>query len=152
MTESLIANDPADPEMGTLLELMETYRRALDYGDGPFNRDAVSPLYRQDESFTAYDLAPPNGGYIGWDAYATGWYRIMNKYSHFRFLYNDDLRVFRSGDVAWASVSFRVTGRSIAGDPFDKDGRVSLVWLRDGGKWLIVHEHVSSPRTTTSDR
>ena len=73
MTESLIANDPADPEMGALLALMETYRRALNYGDGPFNRDAVSPLYRQDESFTAYDLAPPNGGYIGWEAYATGW-------------------------------------------------------------------------------
>ena len=62
--------------MGTLLELMETYRRALDYGDGPFNRDAVSPLYRQDEIFTAYDLAPPNGGYIGWEAYATGGIRL----------------------------------------------------------------------------
>jgi ketosteroid isomerase-like protein len=76
----------------------------------------------------------------------------MNKYSHFRFLYNDDLRVFRKGDVAWASVSFRVTGRSAGGEAFDKDGRVTLVWARENGKWLIVHEHVSSPRITPSDR
>jgi ketosteroid isomerase-like protein len=152
MTEPATANDRSDPEICALLDLMEEYRRALDYGDGPFDREAVSPLYRQDDSFTAYDLAPPTGGYIGWDAYAAGWYRIMNKYSHFRFLYNDDLRVFRKGDVAWASVSFRVTGRSAGGEAFDKDGRVTLVWARENGKWLIVHEHVSSPRITPSDR
>ena len=151
MTQNLGPNDISDPEMDTLLGLMETYRRALDYGDGPFDREAVSPLYKQDENFTAYDLAPPNGGYIGWQAYAAGWYRIMNKYAHFRFIYYDDLRVFRRGDAAWASVSFHVHGRSVAGETFDKDGRVSLVSVREGGQRLITHEHVSSQRATASD-
>jgi hypothetical protein len=29
---------------------------------------------------------------------------------------------------------------------------VSLVRVRDDGKWLITHEHVSSPRATATDR
>jgi ketosteroid isomerase-like protein len=64
----------------------------------------------------------------------------------------DDVRVFRRGEVAWTSASFNVTGRSVAGDEFNKDGRVSLVWVLEDGKWLITHEHVSSPRATATDK
>ena len=31
------------------------------------------------------------------------------------------------------------------GKPFDFDGRDTVIWEKRGGRWLIVHEHVSAP-------
>ncbi|HLY54832.1 MAG TPA: nuclear transport factor 2 family protein [Stellaceae bacterium] len=142
-------NDPATRE---LTELMDEYCRVLSMGEAPFHREEAEHLYKRDDDFTAFDLAPPNTGYHGWAAYAEAWYKIMNKYAHFEMTLYDDLRVFHRGDVAWTSASFNVKGRSVAGDSFDKDGRVSLVWVREDGRWLITHEHVSSPRVTATDK
>lgn len=135
-----------------LARLMEEYCRVLSMGDAPFHLEDAEHLYKRDARFTAFDLAPPNRGYHGWDEYAVAWNKIMDKYAHFEMTLYDDVRVDSRDDVAWTSASFNVVGRSVAGDAFNKDGRVSLVWVRDGGKWLITHEHVSSPRATATDK
>jgi ketosteroid isomerase-like protein len=149
----MAAQNPSYREdSGELVDLMHEYCRVLSMGKAPFKRTDAEYLYKRDKDFTAYDLAPPNGGYIGWDDYAVAWHKIMDKYADFTMRLYDDVRCFRRGDVAWTSASFNVTGHSLAGDAFDKDGRVSLVWVRENGKWLITHEHVSSPRVTTTDK
>ena len=140
------ANDRTDPLVAELLDRMEEYRRLYDFGTGRFNREAVAHLYKKDDDFTAYDVAPPVGGYLGWDRYAVGWYEVMNKYKEIHFKFNDDLRVFRRGDVGWASVSARWFGVSTGGVSFNKDFRLTLVWVRENGAWLITHEHASAPR------
>jgi ketosteroid isomerase-like protein len=139
-------------ETATLTSLMDEYCRVLSMGDAPFRLDEAEYLYKRDESFTAFDLAPPVRGYHGWAEYAEAWYKIMGKYARFTMTLYDDVRVFHRSEVAWTSASFNVKGRSVAGEAFDKDGRVSLVWVREDGRWQITHEHVSSPRTTASDR
>jgi ketosteroid isomerase-like protein len=140
------------PTEAELKGLMDEYCRVLSMGSAPFHLEDAEYLYKRDEDFVAFDLAPPTGGYHGWKSYAEAWYKIMDKYAHFEMRLYDDVRVFARGDVAWTSASFNVEGRSVAGDSFNKDGRVSLVWLRDNGEWRITHEHVSSPRVTTTDK
>ena len=55
--------------------------------------DGVAHLYKTDDDFTAFDVAPPLGGYIGWEIYSGGWQHVMNKYSEIHFKFRDDLRV-----------------------------------------------------------
>jgi ketosteroid isomerase-like protein len=140
----------SSPEHATILELerlVDEYNKALSQGEAPFDIDRVAHLYKRDDDFMAYDLSPPNGGYPGWRSYEAAWHRIMANYDSFHLEPNDDLRIKRVGDVAWASFSFRVWGERQGGFPYKAEGRVTLIWLRENGKWLITHEHVSTPRT-----
>ncbi|WP_068076612.1 YybH family protein [Novosphingobium lentum] len=142
------ANDPNDPEIAVLRGLLEDYRRQYDIGGGALDRSTVEHLYKMDDDFTAYDIAPPLEGYIGWDAYAVGWYKVLEKYSEIRFTFREEPRIFRKGGVAWMSVSADWYGKSKGGDDFAKQFRTTLVWVRGpDGHWRITHEHGSSPRT-----
>lgn len=143
------ANDSSDPEILVLQRLLEDYRSQYNITDGVFDRGKVEHLYRMDADFTAFDIAPPLGGYIGWDAYAAAWSKVLNKYSEIKFTFRDDVRIFRKGDVAWISFSSDWFGTSAAGDAFAKEMRMTLVWVREDGQWRITHEHGSSPRETT---
>jgi ketosteroid isomerase-like protein len=145
---SVPANDPTDPEMSALLTRIEEYRSQYDFANRSFDRGGVEHLYKTDEDFTAFDIAPPLGGYVGWKRYSVGWYEVMRKYREIHFTFRDDLRVFRRGDVAWMSVSADWFGKTAAGANFAKEMRLTLVWVRHGGDWKVTHEHASSPRTT----
>ena len=143
------ANDVSDPEISVLQGLLEEYRGQYNIADGKLDRTKVEHLYKRDADFTAFDIAPPLGGYIGWDVYAAAWYKVLNKYSQINFTFRDDVRIFREGDVAWMSFSPDWFGKSAAGDDFHKEMRMTLVWVRKDGQWQITHEHGSSPRETT---
>lgn len=140
------ANDTSDPEIVALLARVEEHRAGYDTGTGQLDRAAVEGLYKKDEDFTGYDVAPPVGGLIGWKHYAKAWYEILNKYKEIHFNINDDLRVFRRGEVGWSSASYRLYGISAGGAPFDKECRMSMVWVKENGEWVITHEHSSAPR------
>jgi ketosteroid isomerase-like protein len=144
----MAANDPDDPEIPKLLALMEEYRAQYDSAGKTVDRSNVEKLYKMDGDFTAYDIAPPLGGYIGWDQYAVGWYKVLHKYKEIHFKYRDDLRVFRKGDVAWASLSADWYGKTTTDEEFAKEIRMTLIWVRENGEWKITHEHGSSPRLT----
>jgi len=139
-----------DPELTVLAALLEEYRRQYDGSGGALDRSKVEHLYQMDDAFTAYDVAPPLEGYVGWDQYAVGWYKVLEKYSEIRFVFREEPRIFRKGDVAWMSVSADWFGKSKSGDDFAKQFRMTLIWVRgDEGRWRITHEHGSSPRLYT---
>ena len=142
------ANDRSDPEVAALMRRIEEYRRLYDFKRAKFSRETVAHLYKRDEDFTAYDIAPPVGGYLGWAQYSVAWYKVMNKYQEVNFDFLDDLRIFRRGDVGWSSVSCRWYGVTTGGASFSKDIRLTLVWVREHGEWVITHEHASAPRLT----
>lgn len=144
------ANDPNDPEIAVLKDYLEQYRKIYDVGSaGDPDRAAVERLYKMDDDFVAFDIAPPLAGYQGWDAYSTAWYKVLGKYSEIQFKIRDDARIHRKGDVAWMSFSADWFGTSRDGAKFAKAFRQTMVWVRENGRWLIVQEHGSSPLTTT---
>ena len=139
-------SSPADATNLELGRLVDEYNKALSQGEAPFSIERVAHLYKRDEDFMAYDLSPPNGGYAGWRSYETAWHQIMANYASFYLEANDDIRIKHVGDVAWSSFSFRVRGERRGGQPYNAEGRVTLIWVRENAKWLITHEHVSTPR------
>ncbi len=140
----------ADPDLAELRARIELYRTQYNIENtSAFNRASVENLYKRDAEFTAYDIAPPLGGYIGWDAYAAAISKVLNKYNRVVFDFRDDLRVFRNGDTAWVSVSADWYGTSKGGDEFHKEFRTTLIWVRQDDVWRITHEHGSSVMNTT---
>lgn len=143
------ANDSSDPEIVALMARIEEYRRAYNVNQDSARCDGVAHLYRGDDDFTAFDVAPPLGGYVGWKIYSGGWQHVMNKYREIHFEFRNDLRVFRKGDVGWCSFSADWYGKTAAGDDFAKEIRQTMVWVKVDGEWKVTQEHGSSPKTFT---
>lgn len=142
------ANKSSDPEVKVLLEKVEEYGKLYNITDGKLDRSTVEHLYKTDEEFLAYDIAPPLGGYVGWSEYSEAWYKVLKKYSEINFNIRDDVRVFRRGDVGWSTFTADWFGKTACGAHFSKEFRTTLVWVKHNGEWRIAHEHGSSPLTT----
>lgn len=136
-----------DPEIATLRKLLEEYRTQYNLKSGERERSDLEHLYKTDAEFTAYDVAPPLEGYKGWDEYSVAWYTVLSKYAEIHFEFIDEPRIFRKSDVAWMSVATNWFGKSKAGDDFAKQFRLTLIWVREDGRWRITHEHGSATRT-----
>lgn len=119
----------------------------------PANLDAPARFYAQDAGLTFYDPSPTREGAIvdgpiGWAGLREHFERnIFPNFASFSFNFapKDDLRVWRRGDVAWASFIWRTSAQKKDGRAQEIDGRQSNVFERRGGRWVIVHEHASVP-------
>jgi len=90
-----------------------------------------------------FDIAPLK--YNSWEEYDAGVKNVLAGYKSAKCTVNDDAEVHPHGDLAWgtATVNYEMTAKSgkIEMGAF----RWTVVWEKQDGKWLIVHEHVSEP-------
>ncbi len=120
-------------------------------GAAAFDISVPAPFYAQDGRLFAFDVFPPiagdrGAGFVGWDAYGAELTKIMSNTTEFHVRPKPEtLQYRRNGDVAWMSMQVDVSGRLKSGQSIAMPVRNSLVLERTDGKWLIVHEHVSTP-------
>jgi ketosteroid isomerase-like protein len=92
---------------------------------------------------TFFDLAPLKYG--SWDEYQAGVKNILAGYKSAKFTVNDDLAVHPHGDLVWATATIMEEMTTKAGKVDMGNFRWTVVFEDQGGKWMIVHEHVSAP-------
>src|SRR5579864_8988647 len=92
---------------------------------------------------TFFDIAPLK--YKSWDEYKDGVTKELADYKSAKFTVNDDAELHHAGNYLVGTA----TGKD---EMADKNGKVDmgdLGWTfvieKQGGKWPIVHEHVSMP-------
>jgi ketosteroid isomerase-like protein len=108
------------------------------------NADNAAPYYAQDADLVFYDVAPLK--YNGWAEYKQGVQKIFfQNISSGKLTPYNDLKVMRRGNVAWTTLTFHLSGTYKDGKTMDVDCRHTAIWEKRGGKWLVVHEHVSAP-------
>jgi ketosteroid isomerase-like protein len=91
-----------------------------------------------------FDVAPLK--YKGWAEYKRGVQKsIFDQTSGGKLTPNDDLKITRRGDVAWMTLTFHLSLAMKNGAAMELDCRHTAIWEKRRGKWLIVHEHVSTP-------
>ena len=74
------------------------------------------------------------------------WSQVWPNVRDFRFDL-DSLRHGASGDLLWAAALWSSTGFDADGKPFDRPGRATVVFRKDGERLLAVHTHFSlAPR------
>ena len=101
-------------------------------------------VYVSDESLIAYDCTPPRQ-FVGANAYRKDYEDIFAHYVgpiHAELI---DFKIHAEGNLGYGIGLFHVVGTSKEGKTDDLTMRVTDVFRKINGKWLIVHEHASFP-------
>jgi ketosteroid isomerase-like protein len=129
------AND--DP---TFRKLIDDYCAAWSSG----NTDNAGQFYAKDDDLIFYDVAPFS--YHGWKEYIPGVHKtLLDGAAEVKLTAGKDLKVMRSGNVAWTVVPIHFYEKTKDGKVIEAELRYTGIWEKRGSKWLLVHEHLSVP-------
>lgn len=108
------------------------------------NSDNPAPFYAKDADLVFFDVDPVK--YTSWQQYHDGFMNnVAPGFTSLTIMPNDDIKITRSGNLAVASLTFRLVAKAKDGSPLEFTGRHTIVWQLRAGKWMIIHEHVSKP-------
>jgi ketosteroid isomerase-like protein len=108
------------------------------------NPDNPAPAYAKDADLVFFDIDPVK--YISWQQYHDNFKNnVAPAFSSLTIMPNDDIKITRSGNLAIATLTFRLVAKAKDGSPMEFTGRHTIVFQNRAGKWLIIHEHVSKP-------
>jgi len=107
--------------------------------------DRVMENYEHSQNLVFFDVVPRRE-YVGWDAYKKDWQGFFASIDGpFTLFEVKDFTVNVDGNLAYSCSFQHSLGKTKAGGSRDVTVRVTDVYRKSGGKWLIVHEHVSVP-------
>jgi uncharacterized protein (TIGR02246 family) len=90
-----------------------------------------------------FDVPPPQQGVRGIDAYRATWPPFFEWQASGAVFEIESLEVTAGADVAWAWALLRCgTPEELAAEP-ERRLRLTLGLRRDGGRWVVAHEHHS---------
>ena len=92
---------------------------------------------------TFFDIAPLK--YSSWDEYEKGVTAILKNYKSAKCTVNDDAEIHHHGDLSWGTSTVKEDAVRSNGKREMGTWRWTVVFENQGGKWLIVHEHISVP-------
>jgi uncharacterized protein (TIGR02246 family) len=105
----------------------------------------IMKLYAPGDQLFVFDLVPPRQ-YAGYDAYKKDWEDTFATFDGPIDFELTELAITTDGHgLAYSHSIQHLTGKTKAGASMDLTVRVTDVYKKIGGKWLIVHEHVSVP-------
>lgn len=93
---------------------------------------------------TSFDILPPLQT-VGAEQFVTHWHEFFNSYEGPIRVEFPNVQITASDDVAFSHCLHRVNGTTKTGRQTDWWLRWTACYCKIGGKWLIVHEHVSVP-------
>lgn len=105
----------------------------------------AAPFYSKDPHNLYFDLAPLE--FTGWAQYEQTAGKALAGGGHATTHIHDDFTVIRNGDLVVTAFTFDVVFAGPAAAPHGLTGRETDVWTRQGGRWVVVHEHMSVPMT-----
>ncbi len=91
-----------------------------------------------------FDEAPLK--YDSWSQFETGVGKILTSIKRATFTVNNDAQIHRAGNnVVWATATISQHALLQDGSRDNATLRWTVVFEKQNGRWLIVHEHVSRP-------
>jgi len=107
--------------------------------------ERIMANYEQSPSLVVFDVVPRNE-YRGWDAYKKDWQGLFASIDGPIALFEvNNLTVNVDGNLAYSNSFQHHVWKTKGGGSQDFTVRVTDVYQKSGGKWLIVQEHVSVP-------
>jgi ketosteroid isomerase-like protein len=90
-----------------------------------------------------FDLAPLKYG--SWDEYQKGVVNVLADFKTAKLTVNDDAEIHPAGAIVWATATVKEDAIMKSGKREMGNFRWTVVFEKENGKWLIVHEHISVP-------
>jgi ketosteroid isomerase-like protein len=92
---------------------------------------------------TFFDIAPLKYG--SWDEYQKGATALEAGYKSSTFTVNGDAQIHNAGPIVWGTATVKYDMVQKSGKHEMGNFRWTVIWQKEDGKWLTVHEHVSAP-------
>lgn len=106
--------------------------------------DSIMANYEHSRNLLIFDVVPRRE-YLGWDAYRRDWQDFFASIGPVTLFDVKDLTVNVDGSLAYSYSFQHYLAKTEAGGSRDVTVRVTDVYRKSGGQWLIVQEHVSVP-------
>jgi len=133
---------PAQSMSDTKAGVDKAYMQKIWDGWATLDPGNVAQFYASG-SHTFFDIAPLK--YSSWDEYQKGVRQVLADFTSAKFTVNDDAELHPAGKYVWGTATVKE-------EMTHKDGKVdtgtfrwTMVFEQQGGKWLVVHEHISAP-------
>jgi len=112
--------------------------------DGIKAKDVKQIMSCYSDDLFAYDVVPPRQ-YVGAAAFQKPWQGFLGMFEGPINVDVNDLMINSDGEIAYSCGVQHVTGTTNEGKPFDSTFRITDVYRKRHGKWVIVQEHISLP-------
>src|ERR1700739_3278533 len=109
---------------------------------GTLDPDKVAKYYSQAPNNVFFDISPLK--YTGWQQYAEGVKKVFADYKSAKFTLKDT-QMHPAGSLTWVTTTWDATFERKNGKKDVMNGRWTAIWEKQGGNWLIVHDHFSVP-------
>jgi uncharacterized protein (TIGR02246 family) len=106
--------------------------------------DAIMKVYVPDQTLFVFDVVPPRQ-YVGAAAYRKDWQGFLGSFNGPITVELTDLDITADDNLAYGHSIQRVAGTDKQGKTLDLTVRVTDVYKKINGNWLVIHEHVSVP-------
>jgi uncharacterized protein (TIGR02246 family) len=106
--------------------------------------DAILSFYSSDENMLVFDTVPPTR-YVGLRAYRKVFEAFLTTYSGSVEVRTNDMRIEVEGNLAFSHRVNQTSLSDLEGNKLHYSSRVTQVYRKINGKWLIIHEHNSVP-------
>ena len=103
------------------------------------NVEAMHKYYAENATWVSGGFAPP---IVGWPAYLVAYQQERAAFPGGVQVIRRNTNIFHNGDVAWAAYQWQLEA-SYNGKPYFARGQTTLVFVKQGADWLIVHNHTS---------
>jgi len=106
--------------------------------------DAIMKVYVPGNDLFVFDVGVPRQ-HVGWEDYKKDWQDYLALFKGPIKFTISDLSVMSDGKIGYGHSIQQVSGTGTDGTPMNMVARVTDVYRKIDGKWLIVQEHVSVP-------
>ena len=113
--------------------------------------DAIMKAYAPGQTVVVFDVIPPRQ-YVGAAAYRKDWQAFLESFAGPITVELTDLDVGADRNLAYSHSIQRVAGTDKQGKKLDLTVRVTDVYKKVRGRWLIIHEHISVPVDLETDK
>jgi ketosteroid isomerase-like protein len=131
---------PANSDKAAIQALEERYAAAFNAKDV----DAIMKAYAPGPRLFVFDVTPPRQ-HVGWEDYRKDWQELFAALPGSIKFSISDLDVTTAGAVAYSHSIQAAQFTRKDGSKFELVVRVTDVYRKVRGHWLIVQEHVSVP-------
>jgi ketosteroid isomerase-like protein len=112
--------------------------------DGIKAKDVKQIMSCYSEDLFAYDVVPPLQ-YVGAAAFQKPWEGFLGMFKGPINAEVNDLVINSDSEIAYSRSVQHVSGTTNEGKQFDSTFRITDVYRKSHGKWVIVQEHISLP-------
>jgi ketosteroid isomerase-like protein len=134
-------------DVDLLKQSVTEWEKGWSSGDSLFSMTRVDSLYDHSDRFLEFDTISPVGTVTqSYQSFKDLWEPTMQASTKAKTVIDDNIEVTANGNMGLTTFTFRTefTDRK-TGEKYAEHAHASMVWEKQDGQWVIIHEHVSSP-------